>query len=263
MKISVYIIAFNEVEKIKDCINSVLWADEIIVADSHSTDGTSEIATELGAKVIHIPFDGYGNLRNQAISYCNGDWIFSLDSDERCTIEVRDEIIKLIKNAPLDIYRVPRKNFFMGRWIKHSGWYPNFRQPQLFKKGKMSYTKEPVHEGYISHSDKEIGSITNIIWQFPFKNIEEVMHKANRYSTLGVIKLQAKGKNGGVLKAFLHGFWSFTKHYIFKLGFLDGGPGFVIAIGNFEGTFYRYIKLKEAKENWDPPTAKPLHKIKK
>jgi len=263
MKISVYIIAFNEVEKIKDCINSVLWADEIIVADSHSTDGTSEIATELGAKVIHIPFDGYGNLRNQAISYCNGDWIFSLDSDERCTIEVRDEIIKLIENAPLDIYRVPRKNFFMGRWIKHSGWYPNFRQPQLFKKGKMSYTKEPVHEGYISHSDKEIGSITNIIWQFPFKNIEEVMHKANRYSTLGVIKLQAKGKNGGVLKAFLHGFWSFTKHYIFKLGFLDGGPGFVIAIGNFEGTFYRYIKLKEAKENWDPPTAKPLHKIKK
>ena len=263
MKISVYIIAFNEAEKIKDCINSVLWADEIILADSHSTDGTSEIATELGAKVINIPFHGYGNLRNQAISYCNGDWIFSLDSDERCTIEVRDEIIKLIENAPLDIYRVPRKNFFMGRWIKHSGWYPNFRQPQLFKKGKMSYTMEPVHEGYISHSDKEIGSITNTIWQFPFKNIEEVMHKANRYSTLGVIKLQDKGKKGGVLKAFFHGFWSFTKHYIFKLGFLDGGPGFVIAFGNFEGTFYRYIKLKEAKENWEPPTVKPLNKIKK
>ena len=113
MKISVYIIAFNQVEKIRDCINSVLWADEIIMADSHSTDGTSEIAIELGAKVIHIPFNGYGDLRNQAISHCNGDWIFSLDSDERCTIEVRDEIIKLIDNAPLDIYRVPRKNFFI------------------------------------------------------------------------------------------------------------------------------------------------------
>ena len=136
MKISVYIIAFNEVDKIRDCINSVLWADEIIVADSNSTDGTSEIAIELGAKVIQIPFNGYGDLRNQAISYCNGDWIFSLDSDERCTKEVRDEIFNLIDNAPLDIYRVPRKNFFMGRWIKYSGWYPNFRQPQLFKKEK-------------------------------------------------------------------------------------------------------------------------------
>jgi len=263
MKISVYIIAFNEAEKIRDCINTVLWADEIIVADSYSTDGTTEIATELGAKVVQIPFDGYGNLRNQAISHCNGDWIFSLDSDERCTTEVRDEIISLIEHAPLDIYKVPRKNFFMGRWIKHSGWYPNFRQPQLFKKGKMSYTMESVHEGYISHSDKKIGSITNIIWQFPFKNIEEVMHKANRYSTLGVIKLQNKGKSGGVFKAFLHGFWSFTKHYIFKLGFLDGGPGFVIAFGNFEGTFYRYIKLKETQENWVTPSIKPLHKVKK
>ena len=263
MKISVYIIAFNEVEKIRDCINSVLWVDEIIVADSNSTDGTSEIAIELGAKVIHIPFNGYGDLRNQAISHCNGDWIFSLDSDERCTIEVRDEIIKLIANAPLDIYRVPRKNFFMGRWIKYSGWFPNFRQPQLFKKGKMSYTMESVHEGYISHSNKEIGTITNIIWQFPYKNTEEVMHKANRYSSLGVTKLEEKRVRGSVFKAFLHGSWSFIKHYIFKLGFLDGGPGFVIAFGNFEGTFYRYIKLTEAQNNWKPPSANPINKPNK
>ena len=166
MKISVYIIAYNEAEKIRDCINSVLWADEIIVADSHSTDGTTEIAIELGARVIHIPFKGYGDLRNQATSNCAGDWIFSLDSDERCTEEVRDEIIALIDNAPLDIYQIPRKNFFMGKWIKHSGWYPNFRQPQLFRNGKMSYTMESVHEGYISHSDKEIGVIKNMIWQF-------------------------------------------------------------------------------------------------
>ena len=260
MKISVYIIAFNEFEKIRDCINSVLWADEIILADSHSTDGTSELATELGAKVIHIPFNGYGDLRNQAIAQCSGEWILSLDSDERCTIEVRDEIMKLIDNAPLDIYHIPRKNFFMGRWIKHSGWYPNFRQPQLFKKGKMSYDLSPVHEGFISHSDKEIGVLNNIIWQFPFKNTEEVINKANRYSTLGVEKLQDKGVTGGVFKAFLHGLWAFNKHYIFKLGFLDGGPGFVIAFGNFEGTFYRYIKLTEAQADWNVPSVKPIHK---
>jgi len=263
MKISIYIIAYNEALKIRDCINSVLWADEIVVADSYSTDGTTEIAIELGAKVIHIPFKGYGDLRNQAISNCTGDWIFSLDSDERCTEEVRDEIIALIDNAPLDIYRVPRKNFFMGRWIKHSGWYPNYRQPQLFRNGKMSYTMEPVHEGYISHSNKEIGVIKNMIWQFPFKNTEEVIYKANRYSTLGVQKLQEKGRTSTVFKAFMHGTWSFIKHYIFKLGFLDGGPGFVIAFGNFEGTFYRYVKLMEAQENWSAPDINPIHKTQK
>ena len=147
-------------------------------------------------------------------------------------------------------------NFFMGRWIKHSGWYPNFRQPQLFKNGKMTYTHDAVHEGYISHSDKKIGDLRSYIWQFPFKNTEEIMNKANRYSTLGVQKLKDKNINSSFFKAFLHGFWSFIKHYIFKLGFLDGGPGFVIAFGNFEGTFYRYIKLMETQKNWSPPKNK-------
>ena len=263
MKISVYIIAFNEVDKIRDCINSILWADEIVVADSYSTDGTSQIAEEMGAKVVHIPFNGYGDLRNQAIAKCSGDWIFSLDSDERCTTEVRDEILGLIDNATLDIYKIPRKNFFMGRWIKYSGWYPNYRQPQLFRNGMMKYTMDSVHEGYISHSDKKIGVIKNFIWQFPFKNFEEVMHKANRYSTLGINKLQEKGVTSSIFKESLHGFWSFIKHYIFKLGFLDGGPGFVIAFGNFEGTFYRYIKLLEAQKNWKSPNTSPVQKSQK
>jgi len=258
MKVSVYIIAFNESEKIRDCINTVLWADEIIVADSHSTDGTTEIAESLGAKVVHINFDGYGKLRNEAISHCQGEWIFSIDSDERCTAEVRDEIIEIINNPEFDIYRVPRKNFFMGKWIKYSGWYPNFRQPQLFRNGKMAYDLKPVHEGFVNQSDKDIGVLKNSIWQFPFKNMEEVIHKANKYSSLGVAKLKNRGKRSSVLIAFLHGFWSFFKHYIFKLGFLDGGPGFVIAFANFEGTFYRYIKLTESKSDWTPPKIKPL-----
>jgi len=186
MKISAYIIAFNEADKIRDCINSILWADEIIVADSNSTDGTTEIAESLGAKVVHIEFNGYGDLRNQAISHCTGDWIFSLDSDERCSEEVRDEILALISHTKLDIFLIPRKNYFMGKWIKHSGWYPNYRQPQLFRSGKMSYDSELVHEGYISFSDMKNGAIRNAIWQFPFKNTEEIIYKANRYSTLGV-----------------------------------------------------------------------------
>ena len=122
---------------------------------------------------------------------------------------------------------------------------------------------DSVHEGYISHSDKEIGVITNSIWQFPFKSTEEVMHKANRYSTLGAFKLKEKGIKSSVFKAFLHGVWSFIKHYIFKLGFLDGGPGFVIAFGNFEGTFYRYIKLIDLQQKSKHPTTQSIHKPNK
>jgi glycosyltransferase involved in cell wall biosynthesis len=262
MKISVYIIAFNEVEKIRDCINSVLWADEIILADSNSSDGTSEIAKELGAKVIHLPFNGYGDLRNQAITHCKNDWILSLDSDERCTIQVRDEIMEVIEQSNLDIYRIPRKNYFMGKWIKYSGWFPNYRQPQLFRNGKMKYTSDLVHESFISMSDNQIGVLKNYIWQFPFKNTEEVIDKANKYSTLGVERLQNIGTKGGVFKAILHGLWSFLKHYFFKLGFLDGGAGFVIAFGNFEGTFYRYLKLTEAQKNWKPPKVEEIRRAK-
>jgi hypothetical protein len=169
--------------------------------------------------------------------------------------------MSIVNNPLIDIYRVPRRNYFMGKWIYHSGWYPNFRQPQLFRKGKMSYTSDEVHEGFISHSNKSIGTLKNFIWQFPFKNTEELIDKANRYSTLGVLKLQKKGIKGSVLKAFFHGSWSFLKHYIFKFGFLDGGAGFIIAFGNFEGTFYRYIKLTEAQNNWLPPKVDPITKL--
>jgi hypothetical protein len=112
-------------------------------------------------------------------------------------------------------------------------------------------------------SDKKIGHLNNYIWQYPFKDTEELIHKANRYSSLGALKLEERGISGGVLKAFLHGFWSFFKHYILKLGFLDGGPGFVIAFGNFEGTFYRYIKLLESQKKWKVPDISPIQKVKK
>jgi glycosyltransferase involved in cell wall biosynthesis len=260
MNLSVYILAYNESEKIRDCINTVLWADEIIVADSYSDDGTSQIAEEMGARVVHIDFEGYGKLRNQAIKHCNGNWILSIDSDERCTVEVRDEILSIIEKNELDIYFIPRKNFFMGRWIRYSGWYPNFRQPQLFKKGKMEYDLDEVHEGFISKSTKKIGFLEHAIWQFPFKNSEEILHKTNRYSSLGIKKLELKNIKASYFKAFIHAFWAFIKHYIFKLGFLDGGPGFIIAFGNFEGTFYRYIKYMESKSQWKPPKINAIHK---
>lgn len=253
-KISVYIIAYNEAEKVAATIDSVQWADEIIVIDSNSTDGTQDIATRMGARVVQVVFKGFGDLRNQAIAACTHEWIFSVDADERCTPEAAAEVRAIADNPDsLDVWRVPRRNYFMGRWIRHSGWYPNFRQPQLFRKGTMSYDLKPVHEGYVLHSDKPIGTLKNAIWQFPFKNMAEVMHKANRYSSLGAEKIVHKRICMG--SALSHGIWSFLKHYIFKLGFLDGWAGFMIALGNFEGTFYRYVKALEMQkgEAWKAP----------
>jgi len=253
-KISVYIIAYNEAEKVAATIDSVLWADEIILIDSWSTDGTQEIAESLGAKVLQVEFKGFGNLRNQAIAACTHDWIFSLDADERCTPEVAAEIRKIVNDPDsLDAFWVPRRNFFMGQWIKHSGWYPNYRQPQLFRNGSMGYDQKTVHENYILNSIKPIGKIKNAIWQFPFKNMGEVLHKANRYSTLGAQRISERKIT--MSTALFHGLWTFVKHYVFKLGFLDGWAGFVIALQSFEGTFYRYVKAIEIQkgEHWKAP----------
>jgi glycosyltransferase involved in cell wall biosynthesis len=259
--ISAYILTFNEAEKIKAAVESVLWVDEIVVIDSASTDGTAEIASSLGARVVQIPFRGYGDLRNQAIAACRYEWIFSLDADERCTAAVRDEILALLADTPpYDAYRVPRRNYMMGRWIRGSGWYPNFRQPQLFRRDAMRYKAEPVHEGYELLTEKPVGTLQNAIWQFPFRNLEEVIRKMNRYSSLGAPKLA--DKRVSMAGAFGHGLWSFLKHYIVKRGFIDGWAGFVIAFGNFEGTFYRYAKRYEQGQNWAPPPSEPLSRPK-
>lgn len=259
MSLSAYIIAYNEAEKIADAINSVLWADEIIVADSNSIDGTDRIAQDMGARVVQIPFQGFGHLRNQAIKACRHEWILSLDTDEQCTPEVRDEILMLLSGNPAhDAYLVPRRNYFMGRWIKHSGWYPNFRQPQLFRRGTMAYAESPVHEGYEMLTPKPVGRLQHAIWQIPFRDFEEVVKKANRYSSLGSLKLADQRVSMGT--ALWHGIWSFLKHYIAKRGFLDGWAGFVIAFGNFEGTFYRYAKRFEQQELWPLPKQAPLRR---
>lgn len=242
-KVSVYIIAFNEEEKIKPALESVTWADEIIVADSFSTDSTVDIAKQHGAEIIQIPFNGFGELRNKAMAACSNEWIFSLDADERCTTSAKLEIQNIIaSNTSLDAYYIPRKNHFMGKRIRHAGFYPDYRQPQLFKKGRLKFKNDAVHERYDVLSQRKCGYFKSPIHQVPFKDLEEVIDKVNRYSTLGAEKLMKEDKKPAMFKAFMHGAWAFFSVYILKLGFLDGWPGFVIAFGNFEGTFYKYAK---------------------
>jgi glycosyltransferase involved in cell wall biosynthesis len=256
--ISTSIIALNQAEKIGDAISTVLWTDEIVLADSNSTDDTVKIAEGLGARVVQIPLTTFSELRNRAADACSSEWILSLDTDERCTAEVRDEILALLAAGPTcDAYYIPRRNYFMGRWIKGSGWYPNYRQPQLYRKGMMRYTRI-IHEAVEMKNGGQIGKLENALWQFPFQNFEEVLHKANRYSTVGARMLAHKRVSMGT--ALGHAIWAFIKHYIFKVGFRDGWAGFVIALGNFEGTFYRYAKRFEETQSWDPPITKPIRR---
>lgn len=257
-RVSVYIIAYNEAAKVAATIASAAWADEVVVVDSHSTDGTVDIAQRLGARVVQVDFKGFGDLRNQAVAACTGDWIFSLDADERCTPEVAAEVRAIVADPQaLPVWRVPRRNWFMGRWVRHSGWYPNFRQPQLFRKGAMRYDLKPVHEGYVLLTQQPLGTLRHAIWQYPFKNMAELLHKANRYSSLGAEKIVHQRIS--FWRALWHAKWAFWKHYVFKLGFLDGWAGFIIALGNFEGTFYRYVKAIEMQQGaaWQAPEAQP------
>ncbi|RMH51649.1 MAG: glycosyltransferase family 2 protein [Zetaproteobacteria bacterium] len=241
---------YNEAEKIADAIASVIdWADEVVVVDSFSSDGTDAIARELGARVEQIPFRTFGQIRNAAIAACRFAWIFSLDADERCTDAAAAEIQAVVANPEFDAYFIPRRNWYLGRWVRHGGWYPDYRQPQLFRRGAITFDESAeVHEEYTIHGTT--GHLTQEIIQFPFKDIEQMIHKMQRYSTLGAEKYVRQGRRGGILKGLLHGLWGFFRLYVLKLGFLDGRAGFIIALGNFEGTFYRYAKLAARQQGW-------------
>jgi len=252
-KISVYVLTFNEEDKIDAALATVTWADEIVVADSFSTDRTVEIARRYTDRIVQLPFQGFGKLRNDAVAQCTHDWVFSLDADERCTPEARDEILSIVKDSgAVAAYYVPRRNLFLGRWIRHGGWYPDFRQPQLFRRGAVRYLEDPVHERYVVEG--EVRVLKNAIWQFPFKDLSQSIMKMERYSSLGARKLREKGVKGSLGSGFAHACWAFLRLYVLKLGFLDGGPGFVIAFGYFEQTFYKYAKLTEIRHGWSGPT---------
>ncbi len=244
-KLSVFILAHNSEDKIEGALKSVQWVDEVVVIDSHSVDRTAEIAARYGAKVVQVDFEGFGKLRLAGIANTTHDWIFSLDTDERCTPEAQEEIQRIIRSEDAaDAYHTPRRNYFMGREIKYSGFYPDYRQPQLFRRGKMTFpSKDLVHEGY--ELVGRLDYMKNAIVQIPFLTLSEVLEKANRYSSLSAEKLSRKSRQTSGVGAFIHGLAMFLKMYVFKLGFLDGLPGFVLAFSNLEGTFYKYAKLAE------------------
>jgi glycosyltransferase involved in cell wall biosynthesis len=242
---SVYIIAYNDEPNMRPCLDSVAgWADELIVVDSHSSDRTAAIAREFTDKVHQVEFRGFGDLRNRALSYCAHDWVFSLDSDERMTPELKAEIAALLNGTPAaDAYFVPRKNFFLGRWIKHCGWYPDYRQPQLFRKSRFRYRQELVHESF--DCDGKVGYLRQPALQYPFRDIDHYIAKQDRYSDLMARRLHEQGRRFSPHQLMTHPPGAFFKMYIQRAGFLDGMPGLILSGLYGYYTFLKYAKFWE------------------
>jgi glycosyltransferase involved in cell wall biosynthesis len=253
-KISACIITNNDEHIIAWSLSSVRWADEVVVVDTGSTDRTLEIAQSLGARVVRSePFAGFGAMRNRALDACSHDWVMSLDADECCTQAVRTEIVALLSGAPAhDAFFILRYNYFMGRWIKGSGWYRDHRTPQLFRRSCLRYSPSLTHEAYELAGNRPVGTLENAILHYPFGRFEEVLKKANLYSSLGADAMT--GKRASLWGALGHGMWAFLRMYIVKRGFVDGWAGFIIALSNFEGTFYRYAKIYERSQGWRLPS---------
>jgi glycosyltransferase involved in cell wall biosynthesis len=239
--LSVTVITQNESHNIEACLRSVMFADQLVVLDSGSTDDTLQIAQSLGAAVSVSPdWQGFGVQKNRAVALATSDWVLSLDADERVTPELQAEILACLKAPAFDVYSFPRLSSYCGQYMRHSGWYPD-RVIRLFRRGSARFTDDLVHERVVA--DGQVGQLESPLLHESFRNFESVLDKVNRYSTAGAQGLMNRGKTASVGKAIGHGMWAFMRTYFLKLGFLDGRMGLVLAISNAEGTYYRYLKL--------------------
>ena len=238
--LSIIIITKNEALNIRECIEAVKWADEIIVVDSGSTDDTVAICRELTPHVYIHDWPGFGIQKNRALDYASKDWVLSLDADERVTPELRAEIEATMREGKALGYEVPRLSSFCGRFMRHSGWYPDYVL-RLFRRGRARFSDNLVHERLIMDSKTE--RLTGLLLHYAFENLEEVLHKTNQYSTAGAQMQFQRGRQSSLSGAVLRGLWSFVRSYVLRAGFLDGREGFMLAVSNAEGTYYRYVKL--------------------
>ena len=239
--LSVIVITKNEAHNIQACLLSVLFADQIVVLDAGSNDGTGELARQLGAEVSeNSDWPGFGVQKNRALALARCDWVLSVDADERLTPELQLEIKSALANPLFDVYSFPRLSSYCGQYMRHSGWYPD-RITRLFKRDAASFSSDLVHERLMT--SQPIGQLNAHVLHESFTSFEAVLDKANRYSTAGAQILFQRGKKSSPGKAIGHGLWAFFRTYVLRLGFLDGRMGLILAISNAEGTYYRYLKL--------------------
>jgi len=243
-KVSVIVITRNEEHNIRECLESIKWADEIVVVDSKSEDKTVEIAKKFTEKVFIKDWEGYGQARNFALLQCRNDWVLWLDADERVTPELKREIEKALQSAGNEIagFSMPRRACFLGTWIKHCGWYPA-RVVRLFRKEKAKFSEDKVHEKIII--DGKILRLKSDILHYTDPNLEHYLKKLNTYTSLSAEEYIAQQKDFSIFKLVFNPLWIFVRMYIIKLGFLDGVAGFVLCVLSAYHVFIKYAKLWE------------------
>ena len=242
--LSVAIITKNEAENLSDCLKSVLFAEQIVVVDSGSTDDTVAIASDFGCEVFAEPWRGFGPQKQLAVDRCKKPWILVLDADERIPKDTASAISNIILNPTTTAsgFSFPRKNFFQGRWIRHAGWWPD-RVIRLFRKDKGCMTQAKVHESV--EVDGRVEPLAYPIEHYTESRLNQILIKIDQYSTFGAEEAFNDGKTASIWSAAFRAKLAFLHKYVFRLGFLDGSQGFTLAVTDAVNKFFKYAKLAE------------------
>ena len=245
MKISVVIITYNEEDRLEACLKSVEGvADEIVVVDRFSTDDTARVARKYTDRVIQREWTNFADQKNFANSHAAHPWILSLDADERLSPELRDEILALKdgESTAAAAYSMPRQAYYLGRWIRHSGWYPD-RKIRLFRKDSARWEGAFVHESL--EVEGSVHRLSGVLRHFTYRHLSDHIRRIDAYSSLGAQRLYAEQKRCRWHHLRVLPFFGFLRAYVWKAGFLDGAAGFIIAVMQGYGVFVRYAKLRE------------------
>lgn len=242
MLLSVIVITRNERVNIADCLLSADFADEIIVLDHASSDATADIARSMGAQVVVVQdWPGFGPQKNQALDLARGGWVLSIDADERVTPELRDEIMAcILQPGTVACFAIPRSSWFCGRFIKHSGWAPDYVD-RLFKNGSARFSDDLVHERLMHEGVSQ--RLKHSLLHYSYRDFSDVLKKVDLYSSASAAQAFPRAKRVTVFTALGHGLWAFLRTYIFRAGFMDGSHGLALAVSSAEGSYYRYLKL--------------------
>ena len=238
--LSVVIITKNEEINIRRCLESLRWVDEIIVVDSGSTDKTLDIAKEFTDKIYVTDWQGYGVQKQRALAYASYDWVLNVDADEVVNPILKDEMIHAMKKNVADAYRIPIRMCFYDKPLRYSS-SPK-RHVRLFKRAGARYSDDIVHEKIVLSSDARVGKLSTPILHYSFEDVSHVLYKINRYSSYSALTRLKENKQTSLFMTVLSTSWMFFRCYILQRGILDGREGFLFALFNAQGTFYRGVK---------------------
>lgn len=238
--LSVTIIAQNEESRIKTCIDSVAFADEVIVVDSGSVDRTLVLAEQAGARVFHQDWLGYGRQKQFAVDVSSHEWVMCIDADERVSSELRVSVERVLKDPTCFVYRMARRNRFMGRWLRHGEGYPDWSL-RLFHRKYAQWSDDRVHEKV--ETEVEVGTLSGDLLHESQETMAQYLQKQDRYTTIQAELMRDTGNRGSVMKLIFSPLVRFLKFYIFRLGFLDGVPGLVHILIGCQNSMNKQLKL--------------------